>query len=213
MGTGPLNSKVLSPFLGPLRIRIMGPLIILSGPAGSGKSTIIRRLVEDKTWPLRLSVSVTTRAPRPGEVEGVHYYFRTKEVFRAEVAAGAFLEWAEVFGNYYGTLQAEVQPHRLRGIGVLLDIDVKGWEQVRRHCPDAVSIFVRASSMETYEKRLRERKTETEAAMQRRLAGAKLELARAPEYDYQVINEDLDTALASIRAILDPLFERNNDAG
>src|SRR5438309_196027 len=134
----------------------MGPLVILSGPAGSGKSTIIRRLLEDKTWPLRLSVSVTTRAPRPGEVEGVHYYFRSKEVFRAAVEAGEFLEWAEVFGNDYGTLKSEVQPHRLEGVGVLLDIDVRGWEQVRRHCPEAVSIFLLASSMETYEKRLRE---------------------------------------------------------
>src|SRR5437764_14115769 len=137
----------------------MGPLIILSGPAGSGKSTIIRRLLEEKTWPLRLSVSVTTRAPRPTEVEGVHYYFRTKEVFRAAAEAGEFLEWAEVFGNYYGTLRNEVQPYRLHGQGVLLDIDVKGWEQVRQKCPDAVSIFVRTSSMETYEKRLRDRKS------------------------------------------------------
>ena len=191
----------------------MSPLIILSGPAGSGKSTIIRRLVEDKTWPLRLSVSVTTRAPRPGEVEGVHYYFRTKEFFLAEIEADAFLEWAEVFGNYYGTLKSEVEPHRLQGIGVLLDIDVKGWEQVRRSCPDAVSIFVRTSSMETYEKRLRDRKTETEAALKRRLEGARLEITRASEYDYQVINDDLATALAEIRAILGPLFERKNHAG
>ena len=108
-----------------------GPLIILSGPAGSGKSTIIRRLLEDKTWPLRLSVSVTTRAPRPGEVEGVHYYFRARDFFEKEVAAGAFLEWADVFGNYYGTLKSEVEPYRVQGIGVLLDIDVNGWRQVR----------------------------------------------------------------------------------
>jgi guanylate kinase len=192
---------------------MMGPLIILSGPAGSGKSTIIRRLLEEKTWPLRLSVSVTTRTPRPGEVEGVHYYFRSKDFFRAEVEAGEFLEWADVFGNNYGTLKREVEPHRLQGTGVLLDIDVKGWEQVRRCCPDAVSIFVRTSSMETYEKRLRDRNTETEAALARRLEGAKQELTRAAEYDYQVINDDLDKALADIRTILGPLFERKNHAG
>src|SRR5450432_1978234 len=110
----------------------MGPLIILSGPAGSGKSTIIRRLLKDKAWPLRLSVSMTTRAPRPGETEGADYYFRSRETFVAEIAAGAFLEWADVFGNYYGTLHSEVQPHRLQGTGVLLEIDVSGWDQVRR---------------------------------------------------------------------------------
>jgi guanylate kinase len=192
---------------------IMGPLIILSGPAGSGKSTIIRRLLEDKTWPLRLSVSVTTRPPRPGEVEGVHYYFRTKDAFLAEEAAGDFLEWAEVYGNYYGTLKSEIEPHRRQGIGVLLDIDVKGFEQVRDMCPDAVSIFIRSSSMATYEKRLRERKTETEATLQRRLEGAKLEIARADEYQHQVINDDLDSALAHIRTILSPLFERKTHAG
>ena len=124
--------------------------------------------------------------------------------------AGEFLEWAEVFGNYYGTLKREVEPPRLQGIGVMLDIDVKGWEQVRRHCPEAVSIFLRASSLETYEKRLRDRKTETEATLQRRLEGARMELTRAPEYDYQVINDDLTSALANIRAILSPLFERKS---
>jgi guanylate kinase len=191
----------------------MGPLIILSGPAGSGKSTIIRRLLEEKTWPLRLSVSVTTRAPRRGEVEGVHYYFRSKEAFREALAADNFLEWAEVFGNYYGTLVSEVQPYRLLGQGVLLDIDVNGWEQVRKRCPDVVSIFVQTSSMETYEKRLRERKSETDASLRRRIEGAKLEIARAPEYDYRVINDDLATALAGLRDILGPLFERNNHAG
>jgi guanylate kinase len=191
----------------------MGPLIILSGPAGSGKSTIIRRLLKETNWSLRLSVSATTRAPRAGEVEGVHYYFQSKEVFRAEIEAGEFLEWAEVFGNYYGTLKREVEPYRLQGTGVLLDVDVKGCEQVRRQCPDAVSIFLRVSSMETYEKRLRDRKTETEASLRKRLEGAKLELVRAGEYDHQVINDDLDTAVAAIRAIIDPLFERKNHAG
>jgi len=192
---------------------MMGPLIILSGPAGSGKSTIVRRLLEEKTWPLRLSVSVTTRAPRPKEVDGVHYYFRTREYFQAEIEAQAFLEWAEVFGNYYGTPRSEVEPFRQQDIGVLLDIDVKGWEQVRKSCPDVVSIFVRTSSMETYEKRLRDRKTETEAALQRRLEGARLEVARAPEYDYQVINDDLEIALTETRRIIGPLFERKTHAG
>jgi guanylate kinase len=190
-----------------------GPLIILSGPSGSGKSTIVRRLLEEKSWPLRLSVSVTTRTPRAGERDGVDYHFWSKDAFQAEVQAGGFLEWAEVFGNCYGTLRREVEPYRLGGTGVLLDIDINGFEQVRRQCPDAVSIFVRTSSMATYEQRLRERKTESEAALQRRLAGARLELTRAADYDYQVINDDLDTALADVRAILGPHFERENHAG
>ena len=191
----------------------MGPLIVLSGPAGSGKSTIIRRLLEDGTRPLRLSVSVTTRGPRPGEVEGVHYYFWTREAFKAEVDAGGFLEWAEVFGNYYGTLKREVEPYRREGKGVLLDIDVKGWEQVRALYPDAVSIFIRTSSMETYEKRLRDRRTETEASLQKRLQGARLELQRVGEYHHQVINDDLEIALAAMRGILQPLFERTSNVG
>lgn len=191
----------------------MGPLVIISGPSGSGKSTIIRRLLVDRPWPLRLSVSMTTRKPRPGEEPGVHYHFTDKETFRQEVAAGGFLEWAEVFDNYYGTLKREVEPYRSQGTGVLLDIDVKGWEQVRAKCPDAVSIFVRTSSLETYEKRLRDRGTESEASLKRRIEEAKGEVARAWEYNHQVINDDLETALQNIRAILQPLFERTHHAG
>jgi guanylate kinase len=191
----------------------MGPLIVLSGPSGSGKSTIIRRLLEEKRWPLRLSVSATTRAKRQGEKNGVAYHFWSKDRFLAEVQADRFLEWAEVYGNYYGTLKSEVEPYRLGGQGVLLDIDVKGWEQVRARCPDVVSIFVRTSSPAVLEERLRARKTETEAALERRLDEARREEARAPEYDHQVINDNLDKALAYVRSVLSPLFERNNHAG
>src|SRR5688500_11674957 len=102
----------------------MGPLIIMSGPSGSGKSTLIARLLEERTWPLRLSVSATTRAPRAGERDGVHYHFWTRERFLREREANGFLESAEVFGNYYGTLRQEVEPYRAQGMGVLLDVDV-----------------------------------------------------------------------------------------
>src|SRR4051794_1735216 len=118
-----------------------GPLIILSGPSGSGKSTIVARLLQAADSPLRLSVSATTRPPRPGERDGVHYHFWTRERFQREIEAGGFLEWAEVFGNYYGTPRSEVEPFRARGVGVILDIDVQGAAQVRAQCPDAVSIF------------------------------------------------------------------------
>jgi len=186
-----------------------GPLIILSGPSGSGKSTLIRRLLDGVEWPLRLSVSATTRAARPGEQDGVHYHFWARDKFEAEVAAGAFLEHAEVYGNYYGTLRAEVEPWCRDGWGVLLDIDTQGAAQVRAKCPDPVSVFVRTSSMEEYERRLRLRGTETEAAIQRRLAGAREELRHAGEYQYQVVNDDLDAALERLRGIVAGLFARS----
>jgi guanylate kinase len=180
----------------------MGPLLILSGPTASGKTTLIARLLADATLPLRLSVSVTTRPPRPGEQDGKHYHFWNRERFQQEVSAGAFLEWAEVYGNYYGTLTSEVEPYRRRGLAVLLEIDVKGWEQVKCRCPDAVAIFLRTSSLDVYERRLRQRKTESEAAIQRRLEGVRAELARAPEYDYQVVNDDLEAAVEQVRNIV-----------
>ena len=190
-----------------------GPLIILSGPSGSGKSTLIERLLATAAWPLRLSVSVTTRPPRAGERDGVHYHYWTRERFDREVQAGGFLEWAEVHGNYYGTLKQEVEPVRARGEGVILDIDVNGWRQVKSKCPDVVSIFIRTSSPEVLERRLRERGTETEEAIQRRLQGAARELAQAGGYDHQVINDELDTAVADVRAIVGPLFERQTRNG
>src|SRR5262249_45960163 len=123
------------------------------------------------------------------------------------IAAGAFLEWAEVFGNYYGTLRSEVEPYREQGVAVVLDIDVQGAEQVRQKCPDAVTIFLRASSLDAYERRLRKRGTEDEAAVRRRLAAARGELEQAGKYDHQVVNDDLDAAVAQVRAIVRRLGE------
>jgi guanylate kinase len=188
------------------------PLIILSGPSGSGKSTVLARLLAPADLPLRLSVSATTRAPRPGERDGEHYHFLTREQFEAERDAGAFLEWAEVFGNYYGTLRREVEPFREQGVGVILDIDVQGAAQVRRQCPDAVSVFLRAPSLEVYEGRLRKRGTESEAAIQRRLAGARRELEHAGEYNYVVVNDDLETAVGQLREVVRQEFERGSHA-
>jgi guanylate kinase len=185
-----------------------GPLIIVSGPSGSGKSTLIRRLLASPEPPLRLSVSATTRARRPGEEDGVHYYFWTHERFREGIQAGAFLEWAEVHGNYYGTPKAEVEPYRERGIGVILDIDVQGAAQVRGVCPDAVSIFLHAASRDvdeeirTLEERLRKRGTEGEGAIRRRMEVARSELACAGKYDYRVLNDELDRAVGEVRAII-----------
>jgi guanylate kinase len=190
-----------------------GPLIILSGPSGSGKSTVIKRLLADPPGPLRLSVSATTRPPRPDEREGVDYYFRTREEFEKKLAAGEFLEHAVVHGaDYYGTLWAEVEPHLAAGRGVILDIDVQGAEQVRKQCPEQTSIFLH-TPLEELERRLRRRGTEDEPTIRRRLESARRELARAGEFHYQIINQDLDKATADLRAIVAGLFARARDAG
>lgn len=185
-----------------------GPLVVVSGPSGSGKSTLVQALLKSPPGPLRLSVSATTRPPRAGEVDGVHYHFWTRERFHEEVARGSFLEWADVFGNCYGTLRSEVDPYRARGVGILLEIDVKGWAQVRQTCPDAVSVFIRTSSVTVLEERLRRRRSETEESLSRRVAEALQELARIDEYRYQVVNDDFEAALNELRNLLVPLYPR-----
>jgi len=183
-----------------------GPLIILSGPSGAGKSTVIKRLLEEFPGRLRLSVSATTRGRREKEEEGVHYHFWTCQQFLHEVYVGGFLEWAEVHGNFYGTPRDEVEPFLARGVGVLLDIDVQGADQVRPRYPEHVSVFLRTSSLDVLKDRLEKRRTETEASIQKRLANARKELERAGGYQHQVINDDLETALAQLRTILEASF-------
>jgi guanylate kinase len=192
---------------------MMAPLFILSGPSGSGKSTVVCRLVAERNPPLRQSVSATMRLPRPTERDGVHYHFWTRARFEAAVKADEFLEWADVFGNWYGTPRSEVEPYRQQGIGVILAIDVQGAGQVRERCADAVTIFLRTSSMEIYEHRLRARGTETEDTIQRRLQGARGELERVGEYQYVVINDVLDTAVAELRQIVRRHFQGSDHAG
>jgi guanylate kinase len=193
-----------------------GPLIILSGPAGSGKSTVVVRLLErarQQGLPLRVSVSVTTRAPRPYEVDGVHYHFWTRARFDEALRGGAFLESAEVHGACYGTLRSEVEGPRQKGVGVILVIDVQGAAQVREKCPDNISVFLRPRSPDVLEHRLRQRGTEAEAAIQRRLENARRELERSGEYDYQVLNDDLETAAGRLLEIIARQFERGGHAG
>jgi guanylate kinase len=188
-----------------------GPLLIVSGPSGSGKSTVIGRLLRESGLPLHLSVSATTRASRKGERDEIDYHFWTRERFEQELAGGAFLEFAEVHGNLYGTLRSEVDTYRAKGVGVILDIDVQGAAAVRRLYPESVSIFLCTSCWETYENRLRGRGTEDEVAIARRLATARRELQRKNEFDHVVLNDDLDAAVARVRVLVAGRFEKGGN--
>jgi guanylate kinase len=180
-----------------------GKLIVISGPAGAGKTTIVRRLMELERGNLELSVSATTRAPRPGEVDGVSYHFLSPDDFARRREAGEFLERAEVYpGLWYGTLRSAVAPSLAAGKSVVLEIDVQGMRSVVANYPAAVTIFILPPSWEVLEARLRGRRTETEAAVQRRLEVARRELAAAPEYQHQIVNHDVESAVRQIQAIV-----------
>ena len=186
-----------------------GKLVVISGPSGAGKSTVVRKLLETCQLPLVLSISATTRAPRPGEVNGQHYEFMSREEFQAKKETDEFLEYAEVFGRgeWYGTLRRPVTDHLAQGKTVILEIDVAGARQVMERFPDVVTIFVHPGSLEILEKRLRGRGTETEAKIQRRLEVARVELESASLYQHVVHNEDVDTAVNEICHLLTPTGE------
>ncbi len=181
-----------------------GRLVIVSGPSGVGKSTLLARVLKQSEVPLVMSVSATTRAPRPGERDGVDYHFLTEEDFAARRNRGEFIECFEVFGkgHWYGTLADEVGPRLERGKWVVLEIDVKGAMAVTAKYPEAITIFIGPESSEELERRLRGRETEDEAAIQRRLGQAREELAAAKQYKHHVVNDDLDRAVGEICSIL-----------
>jgi guanylate kinase len=178
--------------------------VVLSGPSGSGKTTIVERLLRGSPVRLVKSISATTRPPRKNEVEGQNYYFLKPGEFAARRQRGEFLECAEVHGtgNWYGTLKSEVERARRMGGWALLEIDVQGAQQIMRQHPQALTIFLRTSSEAEYERRLRGRGTDAEDVIQRRLANARSELKHAPEYRYQVVNDDLDQAVGEIVNII-----------
>lgn len=179
-----------------------GMLIVLSGPSGSGKGTIIKRLLQERDDTV-LSISVTTRSPRPGEQDGVHYFFRTREEFEALIRENRLLEYAEYNGNYYGTPEDAIKGWLSEGKNVLLEIEVQGAEQVLNHRSDCVSIFITIPSIAELERRLRDRGTETEDKILGRMAVAKRELGRAFRYDYVVLNDEVEEAVGRIHTIID----------
>ncbi|MGD1873784.1 MAG: guanylate kinase [Mastigocoleus sp.] len=180
-----------------------GRLIVLTGPSGVGKGTLLRSLL--KRHPeIYYSVSATTRSPRPGEVEGQHYYFLSRSKFEQSVAQGEFLEWAEFAGNYYGTLREPVKDRVNSGQNVVLEIELEGARQVRASYPDAFSIFILPPSLDELEKRIRRRGQDSQDAITRRLHLAEKEIQAASEFDLQIVNEDFETALQSMEAVLFP---------
>ncbi|MFN3159375.1 MAG: guanylate kinase [Rubinisphaera brasiliensis] len=180
-------------------------IVVLSGPSGSGKTTIVSRLEAESPVPLVKSVSATTRAPRKHEVDGQDYYFLAPEEFEQRRARGEFLEYAEVFrtGCWYGTLKSELDRARKQSAWALLEIDVEGAQNVMQQYPDALTIFLTTPSVDEFERRLRARGTEEEHVIQRRLETARRELEFANRYQHQVVNDNLDRAIAEIKSIFD----------
>ena len=178
-----------------------GKLIVVSGPSGSGKTTIARWLL-DQFSSLRFSVSATTRPMRAGEQDGRDYYFLSRKAFLEQVAAGAFVEWEEVFGNYYGTLVQEVERARDEGAHLLFDVDVKGALSIKHHYPEALLIFIQPPSLEALRQRLQGRHTESDQELKLRLERAVMELDRGKEFDRCVANDVLERAVEEVHRIV-----------
>ncbi|QWD89906.1 guanylate kinase [Polynucleobacter sp. MWH-Braz-FAM2G] len=178
-----------------------GSMLMIVAPSGAGKSSLVNALLKDDAG-LKLSLSTTTRAPRPGEVDGKDYRFLTKEDFLQERDDGHFLEWAEVHGHFYGTSRPWIESQMKAGSDVMLEIDWQGAQQIRKLVPSAQWIFIFPPSIEALEERLRKRGQDDEATIQRRLAAAHLELLHAHEADYIVVNDSFEQALLDLKHIL-----------
>jgi guanylate kinase len=181
-----------------------GQLYVISAPSGAGKTSLTHALIERLARhgrKARFSVSYTTRDARPGEVDGEDYHFVPVADFKAMIEAGAFLEYARVFDRYYGTSAAETERWLAHGQDVVLDIDWQGARQVRKRAPGAITIFIRPPSRDELERRLRARASDDEAQIARRLAEADDELARADEYDHQIVNDDFEEALGALERL------------
>ncbi|GAA6171303.1 guanylate kinase [Colwellia sp. KU-HH00111] len=183
-----------------------GNLFILSAPSGAGKSSLIKALLEqgqqEPQRPMQVSVSHTTRDPRPGENNGEHYHFVSVDSFKQQIKKNAFYEYAEVFGNYYGTSEAAIDEQLAQGIDVFLDIDWQGAQQVRMKKPSVTTIFISPPSREELENRLRGRGQDSEDVIAERMAQAQQECSHFQEFDYIVINDDFDQALIDLTIIV-----------
>ncbi len=178
-----------------------GHIFIVSAASGTGKTTLVSRLLQQHP-DIRVSVSHTTRPRRDGEEDGRHYHFVSQAEFETMIGEGAFLEFAQVFGNYYGTSTAQLQALTQQGVDVILEIDVQGAAQVRRALPEATSIFIAPPSLAVLASRLRGRGTDTEEVIAKRLAEARSEIEQAPLFDYLVVNDDVRQAEAALLHII-----------
>ena len=178
-----------------------GYLYIVTAPSGAGKTTLVRLLLENDPG-IRLSISCTTRAPRAGEVDGREYYFATVPEFLGKIESGDFLEWAEVHGNYYGTSKSWIAAEMAAGRDVLLEIDWQGAQQVRKLFPEAIGVFVVPPSLDELSSRLSGRGTDSEETIARRLAAARHEMRHMAEFDYVIINDDLQQALGDLLSVV-----------
>ncbi len=181
----------------------LGNLYILSAPSGAGKSSLINALLADLPRnEVRLSISHTTRNPRPAEEDGVHYYFTTHAEFEALIEKDHFLEWAEVFGNYYGTSLPMIEKSLEQGVDVFLDIDWQGARQIRQKVPNVKTIFILPPSREELKNRLVGRGQDSEETIAKRMAEAESEMSHYNEFDYVIVNDDFHKALTELKAIL-----------
>ena len=178
-----------------------GVLIIISGPSGAGKGTICKSLLQ-KNEDLYLSISATTRDPRQGEAEGINYYFLTKEQFKVKINEGDFLEWAEVYGNYYGTPKSKVYEMLESGKNVILEIDIQGALKVKENCEDGVFIFILPPSMEELKNRITNRGSETPESLLERFNSAYKEINYISKYNYGVVNDTVEEAVKKVENII-----------
>jgi len=179
---------------------LSGTLYIVSAPSGAGKTSLLSQLIKHDSQ-VRISVSHTTRAARPGEEDGVHYHFVSVDDFKQQVADGVFIESAEVFGNYYGTSEQALRSQLKQGFDVILEIDWQGAQQVRERFADAVSVFILPPSVEALRERLSKRGQDSDEIIDGRMQQAVSEISHYPEYDYIVFNDDFDLALVELRSI------------
>jgi guanylate kinase len=178
-----------------------GLLLVVSAPSGTGKTTVVERLVE-RSVRIERSRSYTSRPPRTAEIEGVDYNFVSRDTFQAMAGRGAFLEWADIFGHFYGTSREDTEATLAKGVDLVLVIDVQGARQVRALRPDAIGVFVLPPSFDVLADRLRRRNQDSEDAILRRLDTARREVTAVGEYDYVVVNDDVERAVTELEAIL-----------